>query len=126
MQQKPVSAAQSTAAGAAPKAVAERIELFEYPSDPNAPYHPPAPGWVADGADDGDESAGGAAGFEQRLADETRRSFEAGRERGRQEERKALAAEQAAAREREKRQLAALIESFSLERDRYLHAVEQE
>lgn len=133
MQQKPVSPASSTTAAAAPKVVAERglaphIEIFKYPSDPNAPYRSPAQEWRLDGAEAGNESdgPGDAAAFEQRLAEETRRGFEAGRERGRQEERKALAGEQAAAREREKRQLAALAENFSLERDRYLHLVEQE
>jgi flagellar assembly protein FliH len=133
MQQKPVSGTVPATAGVAPKAPAERalsekIEVFEYPSDPNAPYHPPAQGWMVDGDGDGNDSAGigDTAAFEQRLAEETRRSFEAGRERGRQEERKALAGEQAAAREREKRQLATLTESFTLERDRYLHLVEQE
>ena len=70
------------------------------------------------------------AEFEQRLAEETRRSFEAGRERGRQEgrqaEREAQAAAQKAAEEQRMRQAAELIESFAQERDRYLHAVEHE
>ena len=68
--------------------------------------------------------------FERRLGEETRRSFEAGRERGRQEgrqaEREAQAAAQSAAEERRMRQAAELMESFAQERDRYLHAVEQE
>jgi flagellar assembly protein FliH len=132
MQQKPVSPASPTAAAAAPKMVAERglsphIEVFKYPSDPNAPYRSPALEWSLDGAEAGSESDGsGAAAFEQRLAEETRRGFEAGRERGHQEERKAVAGELAAAREREKRQLASLTESFTQERNRYLQAVEQE
>jgi flagellar assembly protein FliH len=138
MQQKPVSGSAPATAGTAAKAAAARglsgqpgpgqhIEVFEYPSDPNAPYRPPAQGWMVDNAEAGSESAAGAtAAFEQRLAEETRRGFEAGRASGREEQRKAAAIEQAAAREREKRQLAALTESFALERDRYLHAVEQE
>jgi flagellar assembly protein FliH len=62
--------------------------------------------------------------------EETRRSFEAGRERGRQEGLEAGREAQAAALKNEqderKRQLAGLAESFSRERDRFLHAVEQE
>ena len=58
------------------------------------------------------------------------RSFEAGRERGRQEgrqaEREAQAAAQARPSEQRARQVAGLVESFAQERDRYLHAVEQE
>jgi flagellar biosynthesis/type III secretory pathway protein FliH len=112
----------------ASRPAAEHIEPFPYPSDPAAPYTPPSLAWTDGGAEAGGASAGAAlsAGFEQRLAEESRRAFEAGRERGHEEQRKALAAEQATAREREKRQLAALVESFHLERDRYLHAVEQE
>jgi flagellar biosynthesis/type III secretory pathway protein FliH len=140
MQPKPLSGTAPAAAGAAPRVPAgcsvperpggspsEQIEVFQYPSDPHAPYHSFPQAWRVDGADAGGESDGpGPADFEQRLAEETRRSFEAGRERGHQEERKALAGEQAAAREREKRQLAALVESFTQERNRYLQAVEQE
>jgi flagellar assembly protein FliH len=138
MQQEPVSGSAPAPAGTVAKVAAARglsgqpslgqhIEVFEYPSDPNAPYRPPAQGWMMDGAEaTGESAAGAAAAFEQRLAEETRRGFEAGRERGHQEERKAVAGEQAAAREREKRQLATLTESFALERDRYLQAVEQE
>jgi flagellar assembly protein FliH len=100
------------------------IEPFHYPADPHAPSVPPSLGWL-EGASETDDAAL-SAGFEQRLAEETRRAFEAGRERALDEQRKALAAEQAAAREREKRQLAALLESFHAERDRYLHRVEQE
>jgi flagellar assembly protein FliH len=133
MQPNPVSPGQPTAAGAAPNLPAEpsrapHIEAFQYPSDPNAPYRPPAQGWMVEDAEEGSESdsPGAAAAFERQLAEETRRSFEAGRASGREEQRKAVAAEQAAARAREKRQLAALAENFALERDRYLQAVEQE
>ncbi len=70
------------------------------------------------------------AAFDERLNEETSRSFEAGRERGRQEgrqaEREAQAAALAVEEERRKRQLAGLVESFTRERDRFLHAVEQE
>jgi flagellar assembly protein FliH len=74
--------------------------------------------------------AGVRAEYEHRLAEETRRSFEAGRERGRQEGRQeehaAQATAQAVAGERRMQQAAALIESFSEERDRYMQAVELE
>jgi flagellar assembly protein FliH len=64
------------------------------------------------------------------LAEETRRFFESGRERGSQEgrqaEREEQAASQAAAEQQRTRQAAGLIESFTLERDRYLQTVEQE
>ena len=73
--------------------------------------------------------AAGAA-MDKTLAEDVRRSFEAGRERGREEGRQAERGAQAAAlaeeQERHKRQLAALVERFQEERDRYLHAVEQE
>jgi flagellar assembly protein FliH len=68
--------------------------------------------------------------FEQKLAEEARRSFEAGRERGllegRQAEREAQVAAQSAADQRRMGQAAELIESLAQERDRYLRAVEHE
>jgi flagellar assembly protein FliH len=84
--------------------------------------------------------AGGAGGeaaelrlrseFDRRLVEETRRSFEAGRERGRQEgrqaEHEAQAASQSAADEKRRRQATELIASFTEERDRYLSVVEHE
>ena len=70
------------------------------------------------------------AEFEKRLADETRRSFEAGRERGRQEgrqaERETHAPAQKAAQELQSRQRAELIQNFAQERDRYLQTAELE
>jgi flagellar assembly protein FliH len=70
------------------------------------------------------------AEFEKRLTEETRRSFESGRERGRQEgrqaEHEAQAAAHAAAEQERARQGAHLIESFTQERDRFLHEVEHE
>jgi flagellar assembly protein FliH len=68
--------------------------------------------------------------FEARLAEETRKSFEAGRERGcqegRQSEREAQSTTQATAEQERTRQAAGLIERFAQERERYLHAVERE
>ncbi len=120
-----------------------RIELFEYPAGPDAPSLPAWNGWanVEDAAAGSFESPGSHAGggaaearlrpeFERRLAEEARRSFEAGRERGvqegRQAEREAQAASQAATERERARQAADLLESFAQERERYLQAVEQE
>jgi flagellar assembly protein FliH len=118
-----------------------RIEMFEYAADPNAP---PLPEWVswagettaglseatARGQSKGALGAAALAEFEPRLAEETRRSFEAGRERGRTEgsqaERDAQAPARAAAEQQRMRQTADLIARFAQERDRYMHSVEPE
>jgi flagellar assembly protein FliH len=121
--------------------VGGEVEVFDYPVCPGAPSSPAWDGWaeapesgaVNEPAHEGARSARALTAntaFDERLAEETRRSFEAGRERGRQEgrqaEREAQAAALATEEERRKRQLAGLIESFTRERDRFLHAVEQE
>jgi flagellar assembly protein FliH len=76
------------------------------------------------------KEAAAHAEFERQLAEETRRSFEAGRERGRQEgrqaERDASSAAEKVADERRLCQRAELVENFAKERDRYLHEVEHE
>ncbi len=119
-----------------------RIEAFEYPADPNAPAQPGWEGWGSGGGA-AENSPGSTAGeargnadgqlraeLDKRLAEETRKSFEAGRERGRQEgrqaEHEAEAAAMATAVQRRTRQAAELIESFTQERERYMHAVEHE
>ena len=117
------------------------VEVFDYPACTGAPPLPAWDGWA--------ESPEGGTGnrpalerersarphaadatLDERLAEEKRSGFEAGRERGRQEgrqaEREAQAATLSAEEERRKRQLAGLIESFTTDRDRFLHAVEQE
>jgi flagellar assembly protein FliH len=70
------------------------------------------------------------AEFAHRLAEEARRSLEAGRERGRLEGRQAEQETQAAARaaadQLRVRQAVELLESFAQERERYLFAVERE
>lgn len=70
------------------------------------------------------------ADFDKRVAEETRKSFEAGRERGRQEGRQAEHEAQAAAltgaADQRTRQAAEMIEGFAQERDRFLHSVEHE
>ena len=68
--------------------------------------------------------------FDKRLAEETRRAFEGGREKGRQEgrqaEREAQAGAQAEAAQQRTRQAAEMVESFAQERDRFLRSVEHE
>ena len=118
-----------------------RIEAFVYPADPGAPTMPAWNVWAIEpeGGVPGEtrqnhtqeaQEAGARAEFEQRLGAETRRSFEAGREQGRiegrQAEHGAQAAAQATAEKQRARQAAELIESFAVERDRYLQAVEHE
>jgi flagellar assembly protein FliH len=70
------------------------------------------------------------AEFEQKLAEETRRAFESGRERGRGEghaqEREAQAAALKAQEQKRVQQAAQQLESFAQERDRYLRQVERE
>jgi flagellar assembly protein FliH len=70
------------------------------------------------------------AEFDRRLAEDTRRSFEAGREQGRLEGRQAEREAQASAvvsAERERiRKAVEFAESIALERDRYFAAVERE
>jgi flagellar assembly protein FliH len=114
-----------------------RVEVFEYPDGPNAPALPAWQGWEVEGAAGKPQEpardrahkaieAGVRAEFDQRLAAETRRSFETGRDQGRQAEREAQAATHAAAGERRARQIAELTENFAQERDRYLLKVEHE
>jgi flagellar assembly protein FliH len=117
----------------------EEVEVFQYPAvDDTAPVTT-WNGWASpddSSEDDGDQPAESTieanlrAESERRLAEETRRSFEAGREHGRQEgrreERDALKAAHTAADTERVQQSASLIERFSRESDRYLQAVEHE
>jgi flagellar assembly protein FliH len=124
--------------------VPARFEVFQYPGSEDEAAWAVADGCLwsdpAEGAGKAREDprphpaaameAGLQAEFDRRLAEETRRSFEAGRERGRLEGRQAeveaQAAARAAANELRVRQAAQLIESFTEERDRYLRTVEHE
>lgn len=117
-----------------------RTEPFDYPPIAGAPEIIAWYGFAGEVATDGSveiassregsDAAGCNLTYEQRLAEETKRSFEAGRERGRQEgcqmEREAKTAAEAAAKEQRARQAAKLTAIFSEECDRYLHAVEHE
>jgi flagellar assembly protein FliH len=108
----------------------ERIELFSYPSDPEAPAAPDWSGFAEGVAEPAAAPATPDPAIERRLAEETRRAFEAGRERGRQEghqaERESMATALKAAKEGQVRQMAGVTESFAAARDRYLHQVEHE
>jgi flagellar assembly protein FliH len=121
-----------------------QIDVFQYPTGPESAEQ----SWQGWGAEEPAEpatepaqkpasdqpfaalEAGLRSEFEQKLGEETRRSFEAGRERGRlegqQAEREAQVGAQAATEERRIRQTTELIEKFSQERDRYLQGVERE
>lgn len=64
--------------------------------------------------------------FDLRLAEETRRSFEAGRQQGWQEGRAAERAAFLPGEQHRAEQLGRLFDEFAAERDRFLRAVEQE
>ncbi len=110
---------------------------YEYPVCPGAAFEPAWDGW-AEAEDNSGESHAASNGplksageySEERLAEETHRAFEAGRERGRDEgrraERETAAPSVAAEAERHRRQAADLVEQFAQERHRYLRAVEEE
>jgi flagellar biosynthesis/type III secretory pathway protein FliH len=118
-----------------------RIEVFQYPAGPGSPPLTVWEGWGESGAAADGEQAGPdrhrtaaetalRGEFDKRMAEETRKAFEAGRERGKQEgrqaEREAQAAALASAAEQRTRQATEMIEGFLQERDRFLHAVEHE
>ncbi len=116
------------------------VQVLQYAACANAQSLPAWDGWVE--ADEGnaegsahersseghDGGTGGASSEE--TQEESRRSYEAGRERGQQEgrqaEREAQAARLVAEEGRRKQQLGALVARFSEEKDRFLHAAEQE
>jgi flagellar assembly protein FliH len=121
----------------------ERIEAFEYPAGPDTPFLPEWNGW--ENSEDATPRTAGPpvrdaasgvienrlrAEFEARLAEEKRRAFEAGREQGRQEghkaEQEALSGSQSATQSERVQQAAALLESFTQEREQYLRKVEHE
>lgn len=116
------------------------IEIFEYPADPNAPRLADWDGRTAAAQPGSDAPVKDSpnsisevkvrAEFDQRLNEETRKAFEAGRARGRldgqQAEHEAQAAALASAEDTRKQQAREWMENFARERDRYLHAVERE
>ena len=125
------------------KLASGRIEAYTYPAGPDAPSLPAWDGWensedaASQPPEEPDQHAKDNVAeaqlhgeFEVQLAEEKKRSFEAGREQGRQEGRqdaeKARAAAQAEADGKRARQFAGLLEKFAQERARYLRAVEHE
>lgn len=125
--------------------VEQRAESFEYRENPDAPFVPTWSGW--ENAPDAAalETASGPGippaldkaapsrtpeEFDRRLAEEARRSFEAGRMQGLEEGRNAerRAREQADAAEGRETigQADRLLKSFAAERERYFRAVEPE
>lgn len=130
--------------GAAPGVQAPSVQVFVYPSGPslgsdlgsaNAKAQAtnfPFAGSIGRPEDEPNRKTLDAARaeFDRRLADETRRSFEAGREQGRTEGRQAEREAQAGTvvtAERERvRKAAELLESFAREREGYFSGVERE
>ncbi len=111
-----------------------RIEVFEYLADGKTAPAPVWEGW-------GEEPSAPPhiapvseqelrTEFEKKLAEETRKSFEAGRVRGRQEgtleEREAQAASRTTVEKHRMEQVAEWVEGFRQERERYFEAVERE
>jgi flagellar assembly protein FliH len=128
----------------AQRAQAQGVQLFVYPLGSNSaanpdlrPVHPDA-AVLFQGGSNGklhdethrDNLDAARADFDRRLADETRRSFEAGRDQGRLEGRQAEREAQAGAvvsAERERlRQVSELVNCFARERERYFAEVERE
>lgn len=111
---------------------AERVQVFEYPDLGDSAI----PDWELWGGGERCDPApqhrdpasqhAPSAEFEQRLAEETRRSFEAGRAQGMELGRGQERASQAGTREQLAAQLNRLQSEFVQERDRYLRAVEPE
>jgi flagellar assembly protein FliH len=123
--------------------VEQQAESFDYVESPDAPFVPSWTEWddapdVAVPAGAGQPDRGKALHaekpsvpeFERRLAEETRRSFEAGRARGTEEGRRLerQAREQAGVAEGQEkiRQAAALVENFAAERQHYFQSAELE
>jgi flagellar assembly protein FliH len=118
-----------------------RIEVFRYQAGPEEEQ---LPDWVSWGEEKTEKSSAPEVKevapvvdevalrveFDRRINDESRKAFDAGREKGRlegrQAEHEAHAAAQAQADGQRKRQVAELMENFIKERDRYLQAVEHE
>ena len=110
------------------KVAGGQIEVLEYPDCPGAPPLPAWDGWVeveeagtveaAEGRAKNMRSDAAGAAMDKKLAEDVRRSFEAGRDRGREEGRHAERGVQAEAlaeeQERHKRQLAALVVKLAL------------
>jgi flagellar assembly protein FliH len=121
------------------------FEVFQYPAGPDGGPVGMWEGWAGPPEPELDLSQAAApvvdhdrlaaearmrAEFDARLGEEARRSFDAGREKGRlegrQAEHEAQAAALTAAEQQRTRQAAELVEAFGRERDRFLQTVEHE
>jgi len=115
------------------------FEVFQYHDEGDSPVAAwPGFGEGDLGTDGLSAKAGGTAAgsdilrkqFEQETAEEVRRSFEAGRERGlqegRQAEREAIAVTRQAEETRRKAQVVELMQRFAEEQEGYLHSIEHE
>jgi len=114
------------AGGAAGAQAQPRVMIFEYPGAGDVPEPAKWQGWETGAPAASKNDAGLKAEFEGRLAEEARKAFELGRERGRQEARAADRDAQALAEQRRVRQTVELVERFAEERNRYLDRVERE
>ncbi|MFZ0301529.1 MAG: FliH/SctL family protein [Terracidiphilus sp.] len=108
-----------------------QVEIFEYP--PSSSDHA-TPEWSGYGDTEGEPAPGAGtaahlnnhADWDKRLAEEVRKAFDAGRERGREEARTADSEALTNARRQEERRMAGVVESFTVARDGYLRAAESE
>jgi flagellar biosynthesis/type III secretory pathway protein FliH len=134
----------SARTGDASSASLQAFQVFEYPSVSNSgasanprsttPYtaalSQPAPNSKPQGDAHREPPEAALLEFDRRLAEETRRAFETGREQGRvegrQAEREAQAAAVVAAERERLRKVAELIDRFAGERERYFAEVERE
>jgi flagellar assembly protein FliH len=111
----------------------DRVQVFDYP-DLGDPAIPDWELWggggdsavAATASQDSASRAADAAQFEQRLAEEALRSFEAGRAQGIEQGRAQERATQGTSQQHLAAQLDRLVSAFSQERERYLRAVETE
>jgi flagellar biosynthesis/type III secretory pathway protein FliH len=108
------------------------IEAWEYPrlSDPDLPdWEAWGGGAAMPSAPPTDVSSATLStdpGFERRLEEETRRSFDAGRSQGVEQGRSAERAAQGTTQQRLAAQIERLVASFAAERDHYLQTIEHE
>jgi flagellar assembly protein FliH len=108
-----------------------QIETFVYPHSGQEQAAPLWNGYGEDESEDAPETASAAhlnqhAEWEKRLAEETRKAFDTGREQAREQAREAGREALTTARGQEEQRMADLIESFAEAREQYLRAAESE
>ena len=109
--------------------IATGVEVFEYPASGAECV---VAEWDGYGVGECEPEDGSAAQLnnhpdcEKRMAEEARKAFDAGRERGRDEARETGREALTTARRQEEQRLAGVMESFTAARERFLHAVEGE